>query len=496
MASLKSFHQIFFTGLLAFFSVTVSFGQRNNPSFSPAVEKDIKNVENSLSGWVQIADSTNHWSLRERMKYYKVNGVSIAVIHHYSLEWARGYGFADSLEQRPVTTHTLFQAASISKSLHAIGVLNLVQSGKIDLDEDINKYLKSWRFPYDTVAKKKIITIRNLLSHTAGLTVHGFPGYEQGDTIPTIVQILDGKRPANTSKIRSQFAPGLRFEYSGGGTTISQLIVTDITGEAYDQYQSKNVLLPMGMTESFYSQPPPADKLSLLAAGYRENGEQIKGKFHIYPEMAAAGLWTNPSDLAKYIMETQLSWEGKSSKVLSGAMTKIRLTPFDTSTNAALGVFIDKRGGKTYFQHGGANEGFRCQYYGSLDSGDGIAVMVNSDNGAIMQEIINSVAAVYGWKDFYKPVIKKTVLVPNHILDTYTGNYAFNNSSIVINRNGDHLFLSQDNNAPVQLDFTSDTEFFMFEIPADCRFVKNETGKTISISVTQNGNQFSIMKKE
>ncbi len=212
----------------------------------------------------------------------------------------------------------------------------------MNLDSDINIYLKSWQFPYDSLSKEKKITIANLLSHTAGLTVHGFDGYEKGDTIPTLIQILNGEKPANSKAIRSMYEPSLKSQYSGGGTTISQLILQDVTGQPYDTYMWNNVLNPMGMSNSFYTQPPPAAKENILATGYNNDGAPVKGKYHIYPEQAAAGLWTNPTDLAKYIIETQLSLQGKSNKILSPETTRLRLTPYIDSS-AALGVFIIKK---------------------------------------------------------------------------------------------------------------------------------------------------------
>jgi CubicO group peptidase (beta-lactamase class C family) len=471
--------------------------QAKQPSYSKALEEKIKEVENNLGTWVKLADTNLQYNIAARMAFYKIPGVSIAVIHHYQLEWARGYGWADMDQKRPVTNQTLFQAASISKSLNAVGLLKLVQDGKIDLSTDINHYLKSWQFPYDSLSKNKIITVANLLSHTAGLSVHGFGGYTPGDSLPSVIQILNGQHPANSPAVRSEFAPGLRFQYSGGGTTITQLILTDLTGEAYDQYQWQQVLQPMGMESSFYTQPPPAAKLNWLASAYYVDQKPVKGKFHIYPEMAPAGLWTSPTDLGHYIIETQLAYEGKSQKVLSQAMTRIRLTPVDSNSDAALGVFIDKKGARTYFQHGGANEGFRCQYYGSLTDGDGVAVMVNSDNGNIISEIINSVAQVYSWPGFYQPVTKKVVSVPRDTLDQYTGNYILGNqSNIVIRRTGDHLFLSQDGSPGMELLFTSNSDFFLFEIPADSRFERDSTGKIAKIAVKQNGGSFDIRKKD
>ncbi len=245
------------------------FGCHAQSNETPATDTQAKimAVENNLSGLIRI-DGQPPWTLKERMAFYKLLGLSIAVIHDYKLAWAKGYGWADDSMRIPVTTQTLFQAASISKSINAVGVLKLVQENKLDLNTDINQYLTSWKFPYDSVSKGKKITVVNLLSHTAGLTVHGFPGYERGTALPTLVQILNGVTPANSPAIRSMFEPGLRSEYSGGGITISQQLVMDITHQPYAQFMISQVLQPLGMVSSSYDQPNLGVDPKLLATGY------------------------------------------------------------------------------------------------------------------------------------------------------------------------------------------------------------------------------------
>ena len=459
------------------------FGQANK-SYSKEVETKITQVENNLSGWAQIGDIPIRWTLAERMKFYHANGVSIAVIKDYKMEWAKGFGWADSAEQRPVTTTTLFQAGSNSKSLNAIGVLKLAQEGKLDLYSDINTYLKSWKFPYDSLSKGKKIMIANLLSHTAGLTVHGFPGYEKGDTLPTLIQILNGQKPANTDAIRSMYEPSLKYEYSGGGTTISQLIVQDVTGQPYDKYMWENVLKPLGMTYSFYTQPPAADKQSLLATGYYNDGKAVKGKYHIYPEQAAAGLWTNPTDLSKYVIETQLALEGKSQKVLSQKMTELRLTPYKDSS-AALGVFILNKNGIKYFTHGGVDEGFVSQYVGSFIGGYGVVVMTNTYNTALFNEIINSVAKIYNWKNYYTPVVKKEIIVPDSILQTYIGKYKIETDTLFVLRKTDGMYLNVGDDVLWKIHFTDNTHFFVLEQNIDLNFISDTTKKIIGFSINK-----------
>jgi CubicO group peptidase (beta-lactamase class C family) len=475
-------------------TASTSFAQSQHSNYSPSTEDTIKLVENGLIGDVIIQDSTNTWNILERMKAKGIYGVSIAVIRDYKIAWAKGYGVADKDANTPVTAQTLFQAASISKSLNAVGVLKLAQDRKIDLYTDINTYLKSWQFPYDTISHGKKITVANLLSHTAGLTVHGFRGYEPGDSIPTMEQILDGKHPANSNPIRSMFEPGLRSEYSGGGITISQQIVMDVTGMPYATYMQQNVLDPLGMTMSSYQQPAAADKEKYLATGYRGGGnEMVKGRYHIYPEQAAAGLWTNPTDLAKYIIETQLSLQGKSNKVLNTETTKLRLTPYIDSS-AALGVFIMEKGGMKYFGHGGANEGFRSQYYGSFDDGNGVAVMVNSDDGSIINEIINSVATVYKWKDFYTPTVRKAIAITPNMVDACSGKYILGTDTITISQNEGKVFLHVSNGENYRIYFYTEQDFFSPELPFDLKFETDNTGKVTDIYFKNRQTEFKAIR--
>lgn len=472
-----------------------SISTAQNPTYSKEVEEKIKLVENNLSSWVKLQNSKSAWNLQERMKYHNIHGVSVAVIRNYKIEWARGYGFADTSDRRLVTPNILFQAASISKSLNAMGVLQLADKKKIDLQKNVNDYLQSWKFPEDSNTRDTKLTTAHLLSHTGGLTIHGFYGYKWTDSLPTDNEILDGKRPANSGAVRSQFPPGIRSQYSGGGTTISKKIIMDVSGEAYDMYMWKQVLEPIGMQRSTFTQPPPPQAFVSLACAYYTNGTPVKNKFHIYPEQAADGLWTTPTDIASFIIEVQLSLQGKSNKVLSKEMTEIMLTPY-IDKSAALGVFINTRGNQKYFQHAGANEGFRSQYYGSFENGNGVVVMVNSDNFNIVGEIINSVASVYEWKDFYTPVVKKEVRPSAEKLKTYTGDYDILNQKFNFTLKNDRLYVSQNGQTAVPIYFTSDSAFFVLEPPAAELEFRTTDGKDITLVIKQGEREFKGNKKQ
>lgn len=452
----------------------------------------INRVENSLAPGIIYGDTIPSWNVEDRMKATGIQGLSIAVIKDFKIQWAKGYGWADKEAQRPVQTSTRFQAASISKSLNSMGLLKLVQQGKLEGEADINNYLKTWKFPYDSITGINKINLYQLLSHTAGLDIHGFPGYKRTDVLPTLPQILNGEKPANTKKVHSLFAAGTQVKYSGGGTTISQLMLMDVTGQEYAAYMEKEVLKPMGMMHSSYRQPP-ADTAD-LATGYYSDGKPVTGKYHVYPEQAAAGLWTTPTDLAKYIIECQLALQGKSSKVLNRAMMQKRMTPYIDSS-AALGVFINHKAGRKFFNHNGGNEAFLCTSYGSLEDGDGVVIMVNGENFAVIGELLNSVARVYQWEGFFNPEFRKKISPPADTLKAMAGNYKVMNDTITLKLCNEGLCIQQ-NGQPANgyvCIFSDNSSFSMREVPnALFKALYDTEGKMDALELKQGGNTLRL----
>jgi CubicO group peptidase (beta-lactamase class C family) len=451
------------------------------------LEHRIKRVEQGLLPPILIKGSRG-WSLQERMKHYKIPGVSIAIIKDFKVEWARGYGVKDLETNEPVTTESLFQAGSISKPVAAMVALKKVEQGKLTLDEDINNKLTSWKLPDNEFTAKKKVSLANLLSHTAGLTVHGFPGYAVGEKLPTLPQVLDGVAPANTAAVRVNMEPGARFRYSGGGTTIAQLAIMDIEKKPYPQIAQETVLAPLGMTSSTYSQPLPDAMRKKAASGYRGNGKAVEGKIHIYPEMAAAGLWTTPTDLAKFAIEVQLSLQGKSNKVLAKATVEKMVTPF-IENHIGLGFFLEKHGEALYFGHGGADEGFRAGLLVHKDKGYGVAIMVNSDNGQIIDEIMKSVAQEYLWED-YLPQAVETLSLDAAKLDTYAGRFLVNPDRVLtINREGNKLFAQPTADSKFELLPISESEFVRSDQNVRYRFVRNAGGQLETLKLVMNNNE-------
>lgn len=481
---------------MTLFLITLCLGLNNllaQTIYTQETHDKISEIEHNITGRL-LLNKDQPSTILERMKKYKVKGMSIAVIHDYKIAWAKAYGWANEEQKKPMTTETLFEPGSISKSLNALGILKLAQEKKVDLNTDINEYLISWKFPYDSLSKGKKITLAHILSHNAGLTVHGFPGHDIQGPIPTVLEVLDGKKPSFTPAVRSAYEPGLQFEYSGGGTTISQVLLTDVTNQTYDQWMYENVLKPIGMEHSFYSQPPPKEKQPLCASGYNGDGTPISNKFHVYPEQAAAGLWMTPSDLCQYIIDMQLAYEGKPSKVLSPEMVKLHLTSYNDGPTS-LGSFIVDINGEKYFEHGARNDGFCGDFYGSLERGNGVVIFLNSDDGTLISEFINSVAKAYQWKNFYhEPLRKKSIKVADKLLKSYEGLYLYDQTWSAIGKK-DNKYHFYTNGSYVNMYFSTPTCFFNEEFPAVKTFIKDNNGNVVGYSRTVDGKEFPNAKK-
>jgi CubicO group peptidase (beta-lactamase class C family) len=355
-------------------------------------------------------------TLAERMAYHKVPAVSIAVINGGKVEWARAWGLADVAAQRAATPATLFQAASISKPVAATAALALVERGALDLDADINRYLKSWKLPPSETLAGDSVTARRLMTHSAGLTVHGFPGYARSATVPSTVGVLDGQ--GNTDPVRVDLKPGTEWRYSGGGYTILQLLLADLTGKPFAELLRELVLGPAGMTSSTYEQPLPEARWGEAATGYRDDGAPVEESWHVYPEQAAAGLWTTPTDLAKWGLAILAAADGAEGGPLSPAMARRMLEP--GLNNQGLGPAIGPEG--RFFGHGGSNEGFRCQLVVFRD-GRGAAIMTNSDRGgALVPEILATLADEYDWPEF-RAVERPVAALPAEKLASLAGTY-------------------------------------------------------------------------
>jgi CubicO group peptidase (beta-lactamase class C family) len=455
-----------------------------------SVQARIARVERGLSTPVVVKGAPEQkMTLTERMAFYQVPAVSIALINNGRVEWTRAYGDADVASHRRATVKTLFQAGSISKSLTAIGALRLVERGRLSLDEDANRQLASWKIPQNAYTGSKAVTLRMLLNHSAGTTVHGYKGYAQGQSVPSLLQVLDGVAPANSDPVRVDLAPGSTWRYSGGGYEIVQLMVSEASGQPFDRYMKTAVLDPMRMTQSIFA-PLPVIRRNLTATAYYGDGKAVAGQWHNYPESAAAGLWSTPGDLAAVVLEVQQAEAGKSDKILSRDMAFSMLTR--GLGQYGLGFFVDKVGDRTSFGHSGGTEGFRSQLYGYTRSGQGVVIMTNSDNGAaLIDEILGSIAAEYRWPEFQ--VVEKVAIAGDPATNRQVaGNYQLLHKPAHIVAEGDRVFFQSDLFGAQRMELfpESKTAFFMTAQDMSIRFEHGDDGAVVGFSLLRGGNSY------
>ena len=374
--------------------------------------------------------------VQEQMARRRIPGVSLAIIQDGRIVAARAYGVVDETTRAPVTPTTLFQAGSISKPVSALGALHLVEAGRLTLDGDVNAQLTAWKVPESAFTTTEKVTLRRILSHSAGLTVHGFPGYDVSEPVPSVVQVLDGAPPTNTRPVRVDTTPGAIWRYSGGGFTVMQQLMVDVTGTPFPQFMHGTVLGPIGMTGSSFEQPLPPERAALTAAGHYADRTPVRGRWHVYPEMAAAGLWATPTDLARFAIEIQQTLAGKGHGVISPAMARQFVTVQKGSYG--LGVGVRGSGDTLSFSHGGRDEGFDALLLAFAETGQGAAIMINAnDNSRFMGRLLDFIGRAYGWPQGGLPAGPPAAIVAAPIesarLARYAGYYElFENQMITL----------------------------------------------------------------
>jgi CubicO group peptidase (beta-lactamase class C family) len=449
------------------------------PAFAAdSVKQRIARVENGLMGATSIKGRPQSpVSIAQRMAALHVPGASVAVINNGAIEWARGYGVAEAGGKRAVGTQTLFQAASISKPVTAFGALHLAEQGKLALDEDVNKKLSTWKVPAGAQTAESPVTMRNLLNHSAGTTASGFRGYAAGEPVPTLLEVLDGVKPANSEPVRVAAKPGAQWDYSGGGFCIAQLVMTSVSGKRFAPLMTDIVLKPLGMKHSTFAQPLPPALYGAAASGHDESGQPVKGKWHTYPEQAAAGLWTTPTDLARFAIDLQQASAGKSHKVISQAMATQMLTRLNGSYG--LGIALGDMPGVSSFSHGGSNEGFRTRLHAITEGGQGAVVMTNGEAGSVLAgDIMRSIAAEYNWKEWR--VVEKTLTqVGAQTLAQYAGSFQLGDIKLTVTQQGERLFIAPSPNGPEAMELfpSSQTDFFNLNDSMEFGFEANQAGK-------------------
>ena len=395
-------------------------------------------VEQGLASVVVLSGTpAPRRTIEAEMRRLNVPGVSVAVLHGGTIDWSKGYGVTRA-GGAPVTPYTLFQAGSISKPITALAALRLVQQHRLTLDGDVNAQLRGWKLP---TPPGEHVTLRELLSHTAGTTVHGFPGYAAGVAVPSVDDVLAGRAPANTKPVVVDTKPGTIWRYSGGGYTVIQKLIGDVTGRPFAEVLRVEVLQPAGMTLSSFAQPLDTASLATAAWPHDGLGKPVPGGPHTYPELAAAGLWTTPSDLLRYAIAVRDSARGAKGSILDQSLATAMLTA--GKGEWGLGLEVHATPADRAFAHGGSNEGYENLLVAYTGSGDGVAVMTNGAQGAELgMEITRSVAAAYGWPSYHS-IERASIPIPAATRAHLVGNYAASDlGSFSITADGSGLAIS------------------------------------------------------
>ena len=428
-------------------AVSAALVQPQAASDSEPIQQRLEQALQAMVPPVRVAGRTYRpRPVTDLMQRENVPGISVAVVEDGRIVWARAYGVADRSNGEAATTETMFQAASISKPVAATGALALVDAGILSLDRPVNEQLTSWKAPAHEFSEA--VTLRRLLSHSAGLTVHGFPGYRTDAPLPTAVQVLDGTAPANTQAVKVDIQPGSRWRYSGGGITVAQVLMSDATGEPFPALMNRLVLRPLGMEHSTYDQPLDEARAAKAATAHDSEGRPIPGRFHVYPEMAAAGLWTTPRDLARWASAISSAFNGGAGGPIRPETARAMLTP--GMGDWGLGVGLQGEGEDMRFWHNGVNEGFRAILFSYPSRRQAVVIMANSDTGnEVLGPVRVAIGRVLGWPGSEQRTLT-AVPVSERSRFEQVGHYTSPNFSVHVGLRGEGLVLIGSQGDPVE----------------------------------------------
>ena len=427
-------------------------------------------------------------TIAEAMQRWQIPGASVAVIEGGEIAWAQGFGVVQADGTTPVAPDTIFQACSISKAVAAVAAMRLVQQRRLRLDDDVNDALTSWRIPANDAWQPRV-TLRQLLSHTAGLTYCWYPGYRRGEPTPTLLQTLEGQPPANTPPVRVTGLPGVRFRYSGSHFSVLQQLLVDIAGQSFQALMRELVFEPLAMRHSSYDPDFPAAHIGATAAGHDAGGRPIDGGWRVQQEAAGAGLWTTPADLARLALEVQAAWAGRSSRLLDQPTARRMLAPQVGGRGLGWSLEDDNR----RFGHGGDNIGYKCRLVAAVEGGWGIAAMTNGDEGSrLVDAIVRAAGRVGGWPGFGLADalgIAGQDDASGPALDpAYTGEYQLDGQirlTVIAAPAG--LLLRLPDQAEIPLAHLSGATFTAEVVDAAVTFTRTESGEASGLTLRQHG---------
>lgn len=391
--------------------------------FEPGAEARREGVLAGLLPIMRIADQPLRWTLAERMAHYACPGVGIAVMRDGRIDWTGGFGHRTAGRPEPVGPDTVFMVASCSKPVTAALVLQQVDRGVLDLDTDVNRYLRRWKVPANEFTERTPVTLRRILSHTAGLTVNGFGvTINDGRPVADELDLLEGRPPAHNIPVVVDKHYDGTDRYSGGGYVIAQFVLEDVLGTTFDRLADEHLFTPLGMTRSSFVHPLLPRLRDDVAGGHDDAGAPIPGGWMLSSEMAAGGLCSTAGDYARFLLALRAAWAGEPGAILSAPIAREMARRHDLGV-FGLGVRVMGDGPTARINHGGSNDGYQSETNCYLESGDGAVVLTNSVSGIFLyREVLNAVADVYDWPGFM-PAPKRLHTFTEDDIRRYTGEY-------------------------------------------------------------------------
>ena len=459
---------------LCILSCHVSQDEIKNSEYFSSEQDSIhaENIENNLIPMFSVSGKIKRMTIPEMMQKDSIPGVSLAFVDNGQITWTKHYGYANLLDSIPINSETIFTGASLSKPITAIAALGLVEEGLLELDADINEKLSEWKVPENEFTEKEKVTLRRLIGHQSGIKNDLWNSYLPHETVPTLNQLLSGEPPSTDPAASLIFEPGSRTKYSNTGYSVLQKLLMDITNDDFNTIIDKNIFEPLGMKNSIFLQPIPEEMMRKKAIGYNSKLEPYSYK--LFPYQAAGGVWTTPTDLAKFLIALLDDYHNGSNTLVSKEMAQSIFTKETMRYVFSLWNW----GNDIVFLHHGSNQGFNCMMYGSTVKNQGLVVMTNSDNAfGFFDYLQRAINHEYDW-EYVKPEILDPI--PQNIswIEPFLGEYTWRKSKVSITAKNNSLAIIIDNENH-SLSQTDERVFVFNEHPIKVTFPSKKDGNII-----------------